>query len=140
VERLYAGEEHASPVDIVAAASVLPMLGDRRIVCVMRAERLLKPARRGGAATGDGDREADENHDVDSGGSTDTAALEAYLDRPSPSSALVFVAAAIDRTRRLTKRLLEKAQCVEFGGLPGLRSAGVAERRRPRRSRIRSRP
>src|SRR6266498_1702195 len=48
VDRLYAGEKGASPLSIVEAARLLPMMGDRRVVVVLRAEKLLKPKRRGG--------------------------------------------------------------------------------------------
>jgi hypothetical protein len=88
VERVYAGEAGGSPVDIVAAASVLPMLGDRRIVTVLRSERFLKPARKGTASDDAGD--APEGDDAP--GAVDTSAIEAYLDNPSPSGVLVFVA------------------------------------------------
>ena len=117
VERLYAGEEHASPLDVAASANVFPMLGDRRIVIVLRAERFLKPKRAGKSADA-GDGGADEPApDEAEGSALDTVPLEDYLDRPAPSTVLVFVAAGIDRTRRLTKRLLDKAACVEFAGL-----------------------
>ncbi|HEX5216875.1 MAG TPA: DNA polymerase III subunit delta, partial [Vicinamibacterales bacterium] len=119
VERLHAGtgEGDASPLDVAAAANVFPMLGDRRIVVVLRAERFLKPKRGGKAAEG-GEAGADEGPADDGEGSgLDTAPLEDYVSRPAPASVLVFVASGIDRTRRLTKRLLEKATCVEFAGL-----------------------
>src|SRR5438045_8734864 len=45
VERLYAGEEGTTPLAIASAARVFPMLGDRRLVFLLRAERLLKPKR-----------------------------------------------------------------------------------------------
>ena len=45
VDRVHAGESGGSPIDIAAAARVLPMLGDRRVVIVLRAERFLKPRR-----------------------------------------------------------------------------------------------
>src|SRR5215831_19711718 len=48
VDRLYAGEKGASASAIVEAARLLPMMGDRRLVVVLRAERILKPKRRGG--------------------------------------------------------------------------------------------
>src|SRR2546423_15532755 len=48
VDRLYAGEKGTSPLSIVEAARLLPMMGDRRVVVVLRAERLLKPKRRAG--------------------------------------------------------------------------------------------
>ena len=50
VERIYAGEKGATAAAIVEAARQLPMMGDRRVVVVLRAERLLKPKRRGKGA------------------------------------------------------------------------------------------
>ena len=47
VERLYASEKGVTPASIVEAARILPMMADRRVVVVLRAERLLKPKRRG---------------------------------------------------------------------------------------------
>ena len=119
VERLYAGtgEEDASPLDIAASANVFPMLGDRRIVIVLRAEKFLKP-KRGGKATDSAESGGDDEEPGDSeGGALDTTPLEDYLDSPAPSSVLVFVASGIDKTRRLTKRLIDKGACVEFAGL-----------------------
>jgi DNA polymerase-3 subunit delta len=122
VERLYAGEVNASPVDIAASARVFPMLGDRRIVFVMRAERLLKPKRATKAM------ESDEPTDAAEDAGIDCVALEEYIAAPVPSTTVVFVATEIDRTRRFTKRLVDKAQVVVFGGLsiedvPGRREA-----------------
>ena len=115
VERIYAGEEHGAPIDVAAAANVFPMLGDRRIVFVVRAERFLKPKRAGQAAgAADEDDAADDDGE---GGAMDMTPLEAYVKNPAPTSVLVFVAAGIDKSRRLTKLLVEKAVCVEFGGL-----------------------
>ena len=111
VERMYAGEAGATPVDIISSARVLPMLGDRRIVIVLRAEKLLKPKRTSRAASEDDDGDAAAGEEP-----VDAAAIESYLDAPSPSSTVVFVASEIDRTRRVTKRLLEKAHVVEFPG------------------------
>jgi DNA polymerase-3 subunit delta len=130
VERIYAGEERGSPLDVAAAANVFPMLGDRRIVIVMRAERFLKPKRAGKAS--DNDDAGDDAADADGEESTslDTVPLELYADNPSPTSVMVLVAAAIDRGRKLTKRLLDKATCVEFGGLTG---ATTNDRRDARR-------
>ena len=47
VRRVYANEENGggAPIDIAAAARDVPMLGDRRIVVVLRAEKFLKPKR-----------------------------------------------------------------------------------------------
>ena len=118
VERIYAGEDGGLPIDVAAAANVFPMLGDRRIVFVMRAERFLKPKRAGKTAEGVADEgEGDDEGDGEPGGAMDMTPLEAYAKSPAPTSVLVFVAAGIDKARRLTKQLLEKAACVEFGGL-----------------------
>jgi DNA polymerase III delta subunit len=114
VERMYAGEEGASPLDIASAARILPMLGDRRIVIVLRAERLLKPKRAGKSAGAD----QDDEETAEPGDPLDVTPLEEYLEAPASSACLVFVATEIDRGRRLTKRLVAKAVLVEFGGLP----------------------
>ena len=108
IDRLYAGEAGASPPDIVAAASTPSMLGGRRIVFVLRAERLLKPKRAARVEAEEPDAE-DE--------AIDAAALEAYVESPADCSSLVFVAADLDRTRRLVKRLLAHAAVTELGAL-----------------------
>ena len=112
IDRLYAAEAGGAPVDIAATARVFPMLGDRRIVIVMRAERLLKPKRASKAV---------ESEEIDTAGEDATAidlgALEEYVDKPVASTTVVFVSTDIDRTRRFTKRLVEKAQVVVFVGL-----------------------
>lgn len=112
VERVYAGEAGGSPIDIAAAARALPMLGDRRIVIVMRAERFLRPKRQ--ARAGDA-ADAATGDDAARGDSVDFGALEDYLEAPVPSTILVFVASDVDRSRRFTKRLLDKAQLTQFG-------------------------
>jgi len=111
VERVHAGEAGGAPVDIVAAARTLPMLGDRRIVIVLRAERLLKPKRAGRASEDDDEATADETD-----GPVDAGPLEDYIASPSSSTTLVFVASDFDRGRRLTKRLVEKALVTVFDG------------------------
>ena len=108
VDRLYAGEAGATPPDIVAAASTPSMLGGRRLVVVLRAERLLKPKRAARA-------EAEESDAEDE--AIDTAALEAYVESPADCSSLIFVAADMDRGRRLVKRLLAHAAITEMGAL-----------------------
>jgi len=120
-ERLHAGEPGGTPLEIASAARIMPMLGDRRVVIVLRAERLLKPKRK--AASDD----VAEDEAV-AGEAIDASPIEDYLAAPVESTALVFVATEIDRTRRLTKRLLEKAYVTEFAGLaspgPGGRQVG----------------
>jgi DNA polymerase-3 subunit delta len=112
VERFYAGEPAAAPEAIADAARIVPMLGDRRLVFVLRAERLLKPKRASKAAPVDEDAE-----DADTEQAVDAGPLEAYLASPAPSTTVVFVATDVDKTRRLTKRLLDAAKVVEFAGL-----------------------
>jgi len=130
VEHIYAGEPGGSPLDIAAAARVFPMLGDRRIVIVLRAERILKPKRASRATDSEGDEEAASD---DSPATGDTGPLEDYIASPVDSTTLVFVAAEVDRTRRLTKQLIKAAAVTEFSGLqqdrPGSRGAGWAEAR-----------
>jgi DNA polymerase-3 subunit delta len=116
VERVHAGDPGGQPVDIAASARIYPMLGDRRIVIVLRAERLLKPKR---AARATDERAGDDEASAEAAQeeAADLAPLEEYLESPSPSTTLVFVATEVDRTRRFTKRLLAAAHLVEFGGL-----------------------
>lgn len=113
-ERIYAQEKGAAAA-IVEAARTLPMLGDRRVVVVLRAERLLKPKRRGKA--GAEDQAAD-----DEGGSSsaDADVLDAYVKHPEPRTTLVIVASDVDRGRRLYRTLQKNATIVECWGLRGL--------------------
>lgn len=112
VERVYAGEAGGSPVEIASAARVFPMLGDRRIVIVLRAERFLKPKR--AAKATEVELTAEE---ADAADPIDLSALEAYLEEPVDSTTLLFVSTGIDRGRKFTKRLYEKASVTEFAGL-----------------------
>jgi DNA polymerase-3 subunit delta len=114
IDRLYATEAGGAPVDIAAAARALAMLGDRRIVVVLRAERLFKPKRASKAADLD---DAEISADAGEETAVDLAALEDYFDKPVPSTTLVFVATDIDRTRRATKKLIEKAHVLVATGL-----------------------
>ena len=115
VDRLYAAEEGGAPVDIIAAARTPSMLGGPRVVTVLRAERLLKPKRGGKAAKDDEDDAAED--DGAEGAALDFAPIEDYLAAPVDTTTLVFVASDADGTRRLTKKLKEKAGWVECGGL-----------------------
>src|SRR6266702_3307543 len=87
VERIYAGEKGSTAAAIVEAARVLPMMTDRRVVVVFRAERLLKPKRRGLAskpARGEGGRSVEsegvDDEDVEPPGDLD--ALTDYVQAP----------------------------------------------------------
>jgi DNA polymerase-3 subunit delta len=109
VDRLYAGEKGTSPASIVEAAQMLPMMGDRRVVVVLRAERILKPKRRAKTDEPDDDEEGEP--------SSDTDALTEYLQAPSPSTTMVLVSADVDKTRRIGKALYKHATVVECWGL-----------------------
>lgn len=127
LERVSAQE--TDPPAIVANARTIPLLGDRRVVIVTRAERWLMPKRKGKASDDEGGNGgADAGGEEESGGSTD--ALTAYVESPDPGTTLVFVAADMNRTTRLVKALLKQAVVVECWGLKGekeLKGQGVAE-------------
>ena len=55
-----------------------------------------------------------DSEDFKSAGDEDVEALRAYLDRPSPFSTVVFLAAEPDRRRRFIQLLEKKAQLVEL--------------------------
>jgi DNA polymerase-3 subunit delta len=115
VERFYASDRSATPAAIAEAARLLPMMASQRVVVVLRAERILKPKRKG---------KADDGGEEDEGGGSSDA-LDAYVKAPEPQTVLVFVAADVDRTRRLYKTLQKQATIVECWGLKGSRDARV---------------
>jgi DNA polymerase III subunit delta len=114
VERLYAGEKGVTASAIVESARMLPMMSDRRVVVVLRGEKLLKPKRRGKQAA---EIEIDDSGDAEP--PSDLDALGDYVQNPSPSTTLVLVACDIDKTRRAAKTLLKHATIVEAWGLKG---------------------
>ena len=116
LERMYAGEKGVSPATIVESARTLPMMGDRRVIVVLRAERMLKPRRRGKAVEEEGPED-----DGEPPGDLDV--LDAYVRKPEPMTTLVLVASEVDRTRRLYKSLQKQATIVECLGLRGSRDA-----------------
>jgi DNA polymerase-3 subunit delta len=118
-ERLYANEKHVTAASIVESARTLPMMGDRRVVMVLRGERLLKPKRRAKAAVEEAAKD-DPSEDEGGGPSVNADELEAYLKKPEPLTTLVIVASDADRTRRLYKALVKHATIVECWGLKGL--------------------
>jgi DNA polymerase III subunit delta len=118
LDRLYAGERGVSPATIVESARTLPMMGDRRVVVVLRAERLLKPKRRGAALEEDA---AAEDGDT----ASDVDVLDGYVRRPEPLTTLVLVASDVDRSRRLYKSLNKHATIVECWGLRAGKDAKV---------------
>jgi DNA polymerase III subunit delta len=117
VERIYATDKSSTADSIVEAARQLPMMSSRRVVVVLRAEKLLKPKRKGKAAEGSETDDAEPGPDVE--------ALEGYVKSPEPLTVLVFLASDVDRTRRLYKALLKQATIVECWGLKGSKDARV---------------
>ncbi len=126
MERIYAGEKGVTAAAIVEAARQLPMMGDCRVVIVLRAERILKPRRRG-KDTDDGDEAGDGEPP------SDLDALTAYVQKPGSSTTLVLVAADIDRSRRAGKAILKYATVVECWGLKQGRDARGADLRQATR-------
>ena len=122
LERLYANEKGVTASAIVSGARTLPMLGDRRVVIVLRAERILKPKRRGKDAE-------DEAEDGDDEPPSDLDALEAYVKDPERGTTLVFVASDVDRQRKVYKALQKHATIVECWGLKGSKDAKGADLR-----------
>lgn len=114
VDRLYAGEKSATPVSIVETARMLPMMGDRRVVIVLRAERLLKPKRGGGKKSGEVE---EESAGEDAEPPTDLDALTDYVQSPVPSTTLMLVSTDLDKTRKFGKTIVKHAAVVECWGL-----------------------
>jgi DNA polymerase-3 subunit delta len=110
-DRMYAGEKGVTPAAIVESARTLPMMSDRRVVVVLRAEKILKPRRRGKA---EDESEVDDDGDVPV---PDADPLAAYAQDPVPETTLVLVATDVDRSRRLWKALQKHATIVPCWGL-----------------------
>ena len=117
LERLYAQDKGVTASSIVQSAQTLPMLGDRRVVVVLRAERLLKPKRKGKETVPE---LADAEEDAPP---TDLDALEKYVAKPEPRTTLVLVATDVDRQRKVYKALQKHATIVECWGLRGSKDA-----------------
>lgn len=71
----------------VAAAEQLPMMSERRVVCISDFWKL---------------READEE------------VLVRYVENPAPSSVVIFSAADLDKRKKLTKALFDNCTVIEF--------------------------
>jgi DNA polymerase-3 subunit delta len=112
VDRLYAGEKSTSPVSIVEACRMGPMMGDRRVVVVLRAEKLLKP-KRGGKKSAEHETGDDEGGEA----ASDLDLLTQYVQSPVTSTMLVLVSTDIDKTRKFGKALYKHAAVVECWGL-----------------------
>jgi DNA polymerase III subunit delta len=117
---MHATDKSVTASTIVQAAQTLPMIGDRRVVIVLRAERILKPKRKAKATEG-GEPDDDEGGEPPS----DLDALENYLKNPEPRNTLVLVASDADRQRKVYKSLQKHASIVECYGLKGSRDGKV---------------
>jgi DNA polymerase-3 subunit delta len=125
VERIYASDKSSTALSIVEAARQLPMMAARRVVVVLRAEKLLKPRRKGKAGEKSGERAGDVSEPEDAGLGPEVDALEAYVKSPEPLTVLILLASDVDRTRRLYKALQKQATIVECWGLKGSKDARV---------------
>jgi DNA polymerase-3 subunit delta len=112
VDRIYAGEKGTSPMSIVEACRMIPMMGDRRVVVVLRAEKLLKPKRGGRKAA-----EAEDDGESGAEPPSDLDVLVNYLQDPVASSTLVLVSSDVDKARKIGKALYKHATVVECWGL-----------------------
>jgi DNA polymerase III delta subunit len=121
-ERLYAGDKGVTALAIVESARILPMMSDRRVVILLRAEKMLKPKRRGKAIEVEADSpDVDESSEPP----TELDALDRYIREPVPQTTLVLVASDVDRTRKLYKTIQKHATIVDCWGLKGAKEARV---------------
>lgn len=114
VQRFYGDDADLSAV--VSAARTIPLLGDRRVVVLLRVERLFK---RGGKKADD-DEGGEGAEEV---GSAKLAPLEEYVAKPLDSTCLVLAGADINRATRLGKLLVKHATFVECWGLKAEKDA-----------------
>ncbi len=95
--------------DALASAMQLPMMAARRVVRITDVKI---------SASGKGDTLKEEHE----------AMLVKYLERPSESTVLIFIAEEIDKRRRMTKLLLDRTASIEFSRLDDADLANWARR------------
>ena len=95
VEHMYGGEMRVS--DLIDAANTLPMMVPRRVVIVHEAEKLFIPKRESKAAEEELQR------------------LEEFLQSPAETTTVVFICGAIDKRRRVVRKLMNVAQVINCG-------------------------
>ena len=117
VERIYATDKSSTAASIVEAARQLPMMSARRVVVVLRAEKLLKPRRKAKAG--------EVSEPEDTGPAPRCGCARGVRQESGPQTVLVLVASDVDRTRRLYKALQKQATIVECWGLKGSKDARV---------------
>lgn len=98
---------------ILGAARTLPMMAPRRVILVHDAEFLLAPRR---SKDDDGPAEAPAGKKK-ARSLSPAEEFEAYVQAPEPLTTLVLDAPSLDRGRRITKLLLQKAMVVDCGTL-----------------------
>lgn len=105
VTRFYGDE--SSLGDILEASRTLPMMAQRRLVIVIRSERLLQPKRESQASI-----RALEDFNL-------------YLRNPAPTTTLVIVAGTLDKRSKIYKSLMKSSTLTRLGVLA---DSGDAER------------
>ena len=114
VERMYGSDKTTTASSIAEACRQMPMMGDRRVVVVLRAERLLKPK---GKRGGNKEQQLDEVDDADVEPPSALDPLADYVKNPVASTTLVLAACDIDKVRKAGKTILQHATVVECWGL-----------------------
>jgi DNA polymerase-3 subunit delta len=118
-ERFYAGDRpQDAEAAAIEAARIFPMMASRRVVFLLRAERLLKPKGRQARPDADDNENHDERENAKGAG-----LLEAYLKLPEPLTTLVLAARDANKGLRLVKALYRQAVVVECWGLKDGREA-----------------
>lgn len=110
-----AGDRDAMLSAILGAARTLPMMSPRRVILVHDAEFLLAP--RKGKDDDAPPVEAAPAGKRRARATTPAEDFEAYVAAPEPLTTLVLDAPSLDRGRRITKLLLQKAMVVDCGTL-----------------------
>src|SRR5687767_5883956 len=112
VERMYGSDKTTTASSIAEACRQMPMMGDRRVVVVVRAERLLKPKRGGGK-----DKPVDPDDDAEVEPPSALDPLADYVKNPVAATTLVLATSDIDKVRKAGKAILQHATVVECWGL-----------------------
>ncbi len=109
-----AGDRDAMLSAILGAARTLPMMSPRRVILVHDAEFLLAPRKTKDEEPAPVDAAAGKRK---ARAATPAEEFESYVAAPEPLTTLVLDAPSLDRGRRITKLLLQKAMVVDCGTL-----------------------
>ncbi len=116
-----ASEREAMLSAILVAARTLPMMAPRRVLLVHDADWLLTPRK---SKDDDAAAGQDRGRQAAAEGVTPAEDFEDYVASPEPLTTLVLDAPSLDRGRRITKLLLQKAMVVDCGTLDSPEDAG----------------